>query len=162
MGKCKACEKVLDVFDTKPRKEKLVGEKHSFCSKNCVIHFCTSLVERKLSNIKYIDDAVKTQEICNTAFSRKIKYIKYIPDAFKTQEMCNTAFSEDTYYFKYIPNAFKTQRMCDILFKTNPDAVNLIPAKFRTKKMSKEALKVSNKERAWNLVFGSLERFNGF
>ena len=53
--------------------------------------------------------------------------LRYVPDCFKTQEMCDATVAHNLYKFRFISGQYKTQGMCIKVVRMYPCLFELVP-----------------------------------
>ncbi len=94
-------------------------------NKNHDYLFCKMLVSVDYRYIKYINNDMKTKELCDIVFKgiKDPTYLHLIPSQFMTTEMYESLLNKSAGNIKYIPKELRTFEMYKNLISKNPDNI---------------------------------------
>ncbi len=133
--------KIKEVYDKQQDLIFIIYEHGEFIhfAKEQTIQLCIYAVKSSFSAIRFIKN--KSIELITLSIINNPISLQYIDNELKTMELCNIAFfndsnSNNTHFDEnvilYIPTKYITFEMCKIVIKTAPHLYNLLPEQLKT------------------------------
>lgn len=88
---------------------------------------CIKAVEEDPSNLRYVPDRFKIQEMCDATVTRNLYTFRFISGQYKTQGMYIKVVCMYPCLFEFVPDHLKTQEICDKAVRQGPFSLQYIP-----------------------------------
>lgn len=127
------------------------------------VDICMNILAKNGLYLQYVDEKLKTPEMCKCAYQNNCESIKYAPSDVLTIEFCIECVSENHNGFKFIDKSIMDKNLCEIAVSISGMNLEFVPDHLKNKKLCFDAIREN--EKAKNYLphrFRSLNRLKPF
>lgn len=83
------------------------------------------------TSLRYMQERLKTPELCKLAVENNGYMLQYVPERLKTPELCGLAVKNYGCTLQYVPEQFKTPEMCKSAVEESGVALRFVPTNIK-------------------------------